>query len=139
MYDLHSAADKGDLESVQQAIARGQRLSGFDEIGKTPLHYAAAGGHIEIVKALLAAGANVNANDPRVNGNTPLASIAGNCSLEMAELLVRAGADPTIAGWMQLCALDHAKDRKRGDGPKVYKLLQRASKPLPARHREEKH
>lgn len=136
MQNLHDDASKGDREAVLQAITRGQPLSRFDELGKTPLHYAAEGGHLEIVKALLAAGAKVNANDPRVISDTPLASIAGNCSLEMAELLVQAGADPTIQGHMQLCALDRAKDRKRGDGPRVYQLLRRASKQLPARHRE---
>jgi hypothetical protein len=41
----------------------------------------------------------------------------------MAKLLVDAGADATIRGWMQLGALDKARDRKRGDGPAVYQLL----------------
>src|SRR6188474_3254511 len=88
--------------------------SRFDEIGRTPLHYAVEGGHLEVVKELLEAGANVDAQDERVIGDTPLAA-AGNCSLEMAELLIRAGADPARPGWMQLCALDRAKERKRGD------------------------
>jgi ankyrin repeat protein len=131
---LHIAASHGDLEHVRAAIARGERLNRFDEIGKTPLHYAAENGHIEIVKALLEAGANVNANDPSRISNTPLFEIAGNCPLEMAEVSVRAGADPTIRGWMQLCALDRAKDRKRGDGPKVYQLLCKVAKYLPPGH-----
>jgi hypothetical protein len=46
----------------------------------------------------------------------------------MAKMLLDAGADPTIRGWMQLNALDIAKDRKRGDGPKVYELLRRHAK-----------
>jgi ankyrin repeat protein len=32
-------------------------------IGETPLHYASQNGYLEIVNALLAAGANVNTQD----------------------------------------------------------------------------
>ena len=132
---LHIAASDGELEQVRAAIARGERLNRFDEVGKTPLHYAAMNNHIEVVKALIEAGANVNANDRSQVGNTPLSENAGNCSLEMAEVLVKAGADPTIRGWMQLCALDRAKDRKRADGPNVYQLMCKAAKHLPPGHR----
>src|SRR4029450_703573 len=132
---LHMAAQVGDLDVVQTAIGHGQKhLSRFDELGKTPLHYAAEGEHFAVVKLLIQAGADVNAHDPRVIGNTPLGAIAGNCSLEMAELLVKAGADPTIRGWMQLCALDRAKVRKRENDGGVYELLRKAAKHLLADH-----
>jgi ankyrin repeat protein len=134
---LHIAAGEGDIEFIRQAIASGQDLSPFDELGKTPLHYAVGGGHLEVARTLLEGGANVNAHDPSVISDTPLAEIAGNGSLEIVELLLQAGADPTIPGWMQLCALDRAKDRKRGDGPKIYQLMCKAAKHLPARHRAE--
>jgi ankyrin repeat protein len=61
-------------------------------------------------------------------GNTPLGEVAGNCSLEVARLLVEAGADPSIPGWMQVSALDRSTERKRGDGPAVHALLQRAGR-----------
>ena len=41
----------------------------------------------------------------------------------MAKLLVDAGADPTVPGWMQLTALHQSENRKRGDGPRVHELL----------------
>jgi hypothetical protein len=47
----------------------------------------------------------------------------------MARLLLDAGADPRIRGWMQLDALDRARNRQRGDGPKVYQLLLKAGVP----------
>ena len=41
----------------------------------------------------------------------------------MARLLIDAGADPTIRGWMQLNAPDRARNRTRGEGPRVYEHL----------------
>lgn len=38
--------------------------------GKTPLHFAASGGLLSIVQALVAAGANIN--EQNSDGNTPL-------------------------------------------------------------------
>ena len=70
----------------------------------------------------------VNPHQKPTIGDTPLGEIAGNCSLALAQILMDAGADPTIGGWMNLCALDRAKDRKRGDGTGVYSLLILAKK-----------
>jgi hypothetical protein len=48
----------------------------------------------------------------------------------MAKLLIDAGADPTIRGWMGITAVHRAKDRKDEDGQSVFDLLIKA-----ARHR----
>jgi ankyrin repeat protein len=124
---LHAAAQNGDLERLRDLLARGCDLNAFDDLGKTPLHYAAAADRPEVVRYLLERGANVNAHHAPSIGNTPLRDVAENCSLRMATLLVDAGADPTIPGWMQLTALHKAEGRTRGDGPKVYALLLRAA------------
>ncbi len=120
---LHFAAQRGDLTAVMEELAKGQNPNHFDEVGCTPLHHAAAESHVDVAQALLAAGADVNAQDEEVAGDTPIAYVAGNCSRQIAQLLLKAGADPTIPGSMQLTALHHAEKRKRGDGPKVYQLL----------------
>ena len=126
--DLHWAAERGDIEAVKALLAAGHDPNVFDDISFTPLHYAAREGHLEIIRLLLQAGADVNAHDePRI-GDTPLGYIAGSCSLAVAQALLAAGADPTIRGWMQLCALDRAKDRKRGEGPRVYEVLCNAAR-----------
>jgi ankyrin repeat protein len=125
---LHFAAQDGDLARLQELVARGYPVNAFDDLGKTPLHYAAKNEHDDAVLFLIRSGADVNAHDQSVIGHTPLGEVAGNCSLRMARLLVEAGADPTIPGWMQLTALHRAQDRKRGDGPQVYELLQRAAR-----------
>lgn len=120
---LHFAAADGDLERVRAIVSEGGDVNAFDTLGKTPLHYAAEREHVEIAHYLIEHGADVNArNEPEI-GNTPLAEIAATCSYRMAKLLVDAGADPTIPGWMQITALHRAEKRTRGDGPKVYQLL----------------
>lgn len=126
--DLHLAASTGDVARVRELISSGLVLNSFDE-GMTPLHLAAQNDHLEVVHALIESGADVNAHDPTVIGDTPLGLIAGNCTLAMAQTLINAGANPSIRGWMQLCALDRAKNRKRGDGPAIYRLLLNARTP----------
>ena len=56
-------------------------------------------------------------------GETPLEEIAANCSFDMAKVLVDAGADPTILGWMANTALDSSAARKKPEGNRVHKLL----------------
>jgi ankyrin repeat protein len=124
---LHFAAQDGDVNRLREVLARGHPVNAFDDIGMTPLHYAARGEHYEAAEFLIRSGADVNAHDESRIGNTPLGQVAGECSLRMAHLLVDAGADPTIPGWMQLTALHRAENRKQGDGPQVYELLLKAA------------
>jgi ankyrin repeat protein len=124
---LHFAAQDGDAQRVAKLLSEGFKPNLFDTLGKTPLHYAVEKEHFEVVALLIENGADVNAHHLPSIGNTPLAEVAQTCSLKMAQVLVNAGADPTIRGWMQLNAIDRARQRKRGDGPRVYDLLLTAS------------
>ena len=126
--ELDFAAQDGDLKEVKRLVGEGVPVDKFDEIGMTPLHYAADAGHLDVARFLIASGADVNAHDEAQIGETPLGQVAGNCSYEMAELLVDAGADPTIPCWMQITALDTASRRKRGHGPRVHQLLLEGAK-----------
>ena len=113
---LYDAAQDGDLGAVQELLDRGYPVNAFNEVERTPLHYAVLGEHFAVVEYLLRKGANINAHDePRI-GNTPLGEAASTCSLQMARLLVASGADPTVRGWMQLNALDRAETRKQSEG-----------------------
>jgi len=126
---LHHAAGEGDLEKVRRLLEEGCPINAFEDgLSRTPLHCAAIGNHPDVVRYLIKAGADVNAHEEEKIGNTVLREIAENCSLEMARILVEAGADPTIPGWMQLTALDKSARRKKPEGQKVHKLLCEAAK-----------
>jgi ankyrin repeat protein len=125
---LHFAAQQGDLDEVRALVAKGADVNAFDDLGMTPLHHAAKEERLEVARFLLEHGANVNAHHEASIGNTPLGEIAPNCSYDIAKLLVDAGADPTIPGWMGITALHSASERKQEEGRKVHQLLLDASK-----------
>ena len=121
---LHFAAQEGDLERAKELVGNGYDVNAIDEgLSFTPLHYAAENEHIEMMQFLLSVGADVNARKEEMAGETPLGHVAARCSYEVAELLIRAGANPIIPGWMQLTALYRAGKRKKEEGKRVYKLL----------------
>jgi hypothetical protein len=72
---LQGAAAEGDLDKLRLAIAYGADLERRNEDGEVALGYACSWGHLEAVKALVEAGADVNAIEEHpTNGfrNTPL-------------------------------------------------------------------
>jgi ankyrin repeat protein len=127
---LHLAAQDGDVEEVKRLLNVGYQPTEFDELGKTPLHYAAERGYLEVIDVLIASGADVNAHDERVVGNTPLREVAANCSYEVAKILIDSGADPRIPGWMQITALHKARERTQPEGLRVRQLLEQAAERL---------
>ena len=120
---LHHAASSGDIEQMKALLDEGLPINAFDSLNRTPLHCAAISGHLEAVQYLISAGADVNAHDEENIGETPLGEVAANCTFDMAKVLVDAGADPTILGWMTNTALDSSAARKKPEGKRVHKLL----------------
>jgi ankyrin repeat protein len=117
------AAGDGDLRRVKELLAEGYPVNAFDDLSWTPLHHAARKEYLAVVRHLIAAGADVNAHEEERIGDTVLKHVAQTCSLELARILLDAGADPTVPGWMQLTALDKSVTRKRFEGPEVHRLL----------------
>ncbi|MDH3467883.1 MAG: ankyrin repeat domain-containing protein [Gammaproteobacteria bacterium] len=85
----------GDLKGVQRLLAAGFSPDySLDVDGLRPLMYAAIVGHVEVAKALLESGANVDAktNDSR----TALMLAAKNGQIEIVELLLKHHADVSL-------------------------------------------
>ncbi len=79
---IHDAVRAGDLAKVKALVAANPKIvNEKDARGRTPLHFASGAGNVEIVKFLIAGGADVKAADP--DGFTPLhwAASAGFLSL----------------------------------------------------------
>lgn len=121
---LHIAVQNNDLDLAKKYLEEGLDPNTFDEIGKTPLHYAVQKENFEAIDLLFKYKADVNAHDESKIGNTPLSDVAQTCSLNLAKRLIELGADPTIPGWMMLTSLDRAKKRKKTEGVAVYELFQ---------------
>ena len=93
---LMLAARNGFLEIVQILLAAGASVSAVDKnIGESegrnqPLHHAVAGGNIDVVKAILDDGADINALT--TEGNTPLNRAIEKDNVPVAKLLIDSGA-----------------------------------------------
>ena len=66
-----------------------------DIFGKTPLHYATAQNHKEVVRLLIENGADVNAT--AMNGIKPLHCARAK---DVSHLLIDNGADPDLGIWV---------------------------------------
>ncbi len=89
---VHSAVLYADLSAVSGMIEQNPKLlEARNEEQFTVLDSAAKEGHLEMVKFLIAKGADVNAED-NSNG-TPVRWAACNGSIEIVKELIKAGAD----------------------------------------------
>jgi ankyrin repeat protein len=100
---LMMAAMLGQVRMAEQLIARGADVN---KTGWTPLHYAATGGHVEMIRLLLEHHAYIDAESP--NGSTPLMMAAYYGNPAVTQLLLEEGADPTVKNDKQLTAYDFA-------------------------------
>jgi len=88
---LIDAAQSGDLTRTKLYVQGGAKPELGDYDGRTPLHLAAAGGHIEIMKFLrMQHGVNIHAVDRY--GNTPLHDAIENNHKETVRWLKAQGA-----------------------------------------------
>ena len=101
---LMMAALRGALDPARRLLERGAQV---ERPGWTPLHYAASGPNVAVVKLLLDRGSPINARSP--NGTTPLMMAARYGTEESALLLLDRGADATLRNQLDLGAADFAR------------------------------
>lgn len=112
-------ADGGSPSGDRAAADGGGGVAARGAGGKTPLHWAAAGGHDAIVEILLAAGAEVNATDA-AGGTALQEAVAAGCG-RAVEALTAAGACVAV------CA------RRRPGEPLLYGAIVRGHVPADGR------
>lgn len=89
---LGLAAFKGDIARIMTLLGKGMDINQLDRNGRTALHLAALNESVDVVRALLDAGADVDIPDQRF-GFRPLHFSARKGNAGVSELLVRYGAD----------------------------------------------
>jgi ankyrin repeat protein len=93
--DLIQSAKLGDLARARELLSKGAAVDAADRRGLTPLMWAAAGGHTEVVRQLLDSGAAVGRR--AADGTTALMVASGNGFTEIVRTLILKGADVAAA------------------------------------------
>ena len=136
--DLHTPSDESVLMMAalqgELDIARALIAKGaqVNKPGWTPLHYAATSGGVDMTRLLLWHHAEVDARSP--NGSTPLMMAARYGNVDVVQMLLRAGADPRARNQLRMDALDFATSANRPDAIKLLTEVKRRTplRPPPA-------
>ena len=128
--NIWEAAMEGKVDAVKQFITSGEDVNqkmdlltsvkskgmkniGWDISGMTPLCFAANWGRTEVVKLLIAEGANINTMTSEKI--TPLWRAVYRDHKKVSELLIEAGADVDVQAWAlgspMHCAAEHGRLR----------------------------
>ena len=100
------ASYHGQTEMVRQFYIRGAEIN---HNGWNPLIYAASGGHLETIRLLLTAEANINSTSD--NGTTALMMAVRGNHFDTVTFLLYNGADPNIKNEHGDNALNWAEKR----------------------------
>lgn len=116
--NIHELAQQGNLDGVKALIEKDPKLvDAKDQDGRTPLHWACRGVHLDMVKYLVEKGADVNAEDN--NKVVPLHSLATRNSAEAMEILIAKGANVDAASYGGNTALHYAGMNDAADAAAV--------------------
>lgn len=122
--DLRFAARTGNLEDAKEILKRYKGdsnelakflpavLAASDSLsGNKALHLCAANGHVDVLRLLIAHGADVNATN--ISGSTPLhyASLTGQ--LNVVKELIQNNAMAVVENKYEKTALDEARSAKK--------------------------
>jgi ankyrin repeat protein len=118
------AALKGHLDLAEMLVKKGADIN---KTGWAPLHYAASGGHLPIIRLLLENSAYIDAESP--NGTTPLMMAAMYGTPAAVNLLLEEGADATLKNEQGLTALQFAQRASRPDSTEAIAAFLRSKLP----------
>ena len=93
---LHVASENGHVDCVGLLLDNGADIKKPDNLGNSPLHYAAncEHGQIDVVRLLPRKGADLNQTNRK--GEAPHAAARDNAHVAIAKLLLDNGADATL-------------------------------------------
>ena len=113
--DIFTAAEKGDQNKVEAILLRDPTLANAHQPngGRTPLHFAASRGHLEVAKLLIAYRADVNATTN--HGATPLHWATTNGHKNVIEVLLANKADINQRDSNGRTAMRLARDNNQPD------------------------
>jgi ankyrin repeat protein len=138
---LQHAAWQGDVAAIQSLVKSGVSIDEPDDMGSSPLFWAARGGHAfgphqcrgedatrpEVIRTLLELGANPNVQDNRpkgfgrASGWTPLFVALHHEQFKSAAVLLEHGADPNILSDQGMSAMQVAT--VEGDPRELIELM----------------
>lgn len=122
--ELLDAAYMGREKDVETLLSQGANpnagMEANDDVGWTPLHYAAVGGNTRITQLLLQYGAQANAQTKR--GSTPLHLAVAYNNNKIVEILIANGANISLMNKDKHTPLDLAQ-QNRNTG--IIKLLEK--------------
>ena len=125
--DIFGTAKFGTPQDVLAAIKAGASLNERDNLGMTPLMWAAMNNtNPEVITALLKAGARLDDRD-NIVGMTPLMWAAtNNANPEVVMILLKAGANGKTKSLEGKTAFDYAKDNPNIKDTAAYWALNNA-------------
>ena len=137
--ELGRAIGGGDLAKVNEMLDRFPGLlNAEDGKGNIPLHGAIMNGQVEIVRALIGRGADVNAHAATHGGAGALHLVCEGGMLkddqrvEVARILLKAGADPLLESRSGSMGSERPIDRAivyRSSNPELVKVIREATAP----------
>jgi ankyrin repeat protein len=108
--ELNQAALAGNSKRTMDLLTKGANVNGRGMHSATPIMSAARGGHLTLVKQLIAQGADVNSHND--SGSTLMWAVdSGN--EELVSYLLQNGADFRWTNALGSTALDFAREQKK--------------------------